>query len=114
MPLSSVSQKFVDDFFAAIAPFEKAFGHAGFSYLAVRLGKDFVLLRGRLFLNLTPSEVPPPHFRSPNVRAGHYKLAELGLDVQGLIERLCVGNYTGRRVAFSRRKLYRVVCAVSS
>jgi hypothetical protein len=91
MPLPSVSQKFVDDFFAAIAPFEKAFGNAGFSYLAVRLGDDFVLLRARLFLNLTPSAVSPPHFRSPSVRAGHYKLAELGLDVQGLIERLCVG-----------------------
>jgi hypothetical protein len=92
MPLSSVSQKFVDDFFAAIAPFEKALGHAGFSYLAVRLGVDFVLLRGRLFLNASGSAVlPPPHFRSPNVRAGHYRLAELGLDVRGLIEQLCVG-----------------------
>jgi hypothetical protein len=70
---------------------KKAFGNAGFSYLAVRLGEDFVLLRARLFLNLTPSAVPLPHFRSPSVRAGHYKLAELGLDVQGLIERLCVG-----------------------
>jgi hypothetical protein len=90
MPLSSVSQKFVDDFFAAIAPFEKAFGHAGFSYLAVRLGEDFVLLRGRLFLSPFGSAVPP-HFRSPNVRAGRYRLTELGLDVRGLIERLCVG-----------------------
>src|SRR5215510_13514138 len=98
MPLSSVSLKSVDDFFAAIAPFEKAFGHAGFSYLAVRLGEDFVLLRGRLFLSPSGSAVPPqfrspkpPHFRSPNVRAGHYRLAELGLDVRGLVERLCVG-----------------------
>jgi len=90
MPLSSVSQKFVHDFFAAIAPFEKAFGHAGFSYLAVRLGEDFVLLRGRLFLSRS-GNAGPPHFRSPNVRAGHYRLAELGLDVRGLIERLCVG-----------------------
>jgi hypothetical protein len=90
MPLSSASQKFVDDFFAAIAPFEKAFGHAGFSYLAVKLGGDFVVWRGRVFLNPFGLAVPP-HFGSPNVRAGHYKLAELGLDVRGLIERLCVG-----------------------
>jgi hypothetical protein len=51
MPLSSVSQKFVDDFFAAIAPFEKAFGHAEFSYLAVKLGSDLVVWRGRVFLS---------------------------------------------------------------
>jgi hypothetical protein len=49
MPLSSVSQKFVDDFFAAIAPFEKAFGHAEFSYLAVKLGGDFVVWGGACF-----------------------------------------------------------------
>jgi hypothetical protein len=91
MPLSSGSQKFVDDFFAAIAPFEKAFRHAGFSYLAVRLGEDFVLLHGRLFLSAFGSSAMPPRFRSPNVRAGHYRLAELGLDVRGLIEQLCVG-----------------------
>src|SRR5262245_51310571 len=58
MPLSSVSQKFVDDFFAAIAPFEKAFGYVGFSYLAVRLGEDFMLLRGRLFLSPSGSAMP--------------------------------------------------------
>jgi hypothetical protein len=47
MSLLAVSQKFVDDFFCRYSPFKKAFGDAGFSYLAVKLGGDFVLLRGR-------------------------------------------------------------------
>src|SRR5262245_23909346 len=91
MPLLPVCQKIVDDFFAAIAPFETAFGDAGFTYLAVTLGGDFVLWRGRVFLSTPNPSAVLPHFRSPNVRAGHYKLAELGLDVRGLIERLCAG-----------------------
>jgi hypothetical protein len=91
MSLLPTYQKSADDFFAAIAPFEKAFQDAGFSYLAVKFDADFVLLHGRVFLLTSGPTALPPHFRSPHVRAGHYKLAELGLDVRGLIERLCVG-----------------------
>jgi hypothetical protein len=39
------NQKFIDDFFAAIAPYEAAFRPVGFSYLAIRFGGPFAILR---------------------------------------------------------------------
>jgi hypothetical protein len=86
------NQKFIDDFFAAIAPYEAAFRHVGFSYLAVRFGSHFAMLRGRIFLNTAPLAPAPPHFESPHVRAGHYALTDLDFDVRGLINQLLTGS----------------------
>jgi hypothetical protein len=52
----------------------------------------FVLIRGRLFLNTSPPNSPPPQFQSYRVRAGHYTLPELGLGVPELVERLIAGR----------------------
>jgi hypothetical protein len=92
MALNPNSQKFVDDFFAAIAPFDAAYQRIGFSYLALKLDECFVIIRGRLFLNTSPPKSPPPQFRSDRVRAGHYMLPELGLGVPELVERLIAGT----------------------
>jgi hypothetical protein len=92
MPFSPPDQKFCDDFFAAIAPIEKGFQYIGFSYLAVRLGALSVLLRGRVFLNTSAPTALTGHFQSKCVRAGHYRLTDLGLSVRDLISKLLTGT----------------------
>jgi hypothetical protein len=91
MPLSPPHQKFVDDFFAAIAPSQAAFQHIGFSYLAVKFGEPYQLIRGRVFLNTAPPAAHPQHFQSSHVRAGHYALSELASDISDLINQLLSG-----------------------
>jgi hypothetical protein len=94
MPLITAYQKYVDDFFAAIAPFEKAFQHVGFSYLAAKNGAQFEIVCGRVFLNTAPAPPigQPQHFASTNIRATHYRLSDLGRDVRGLITQLIEGE----------------------
>jgi hypothetical protein len=36
-------------------------------------------------LNVVPSMTPLTHFRSENIRAGHYRFSELKVDLQGLL-----------------------------
>jgi hypothetical protein len=88
--LLPAGQKFIDEFFAAIAHYEAAFQHVGFSYLAVKFGTRFEILRGRIFLRSAPTA--PSHFESFHVRAGHYALTDLGFDVRGLIDQLLTGS----------------------
>jgi hypothetical protein len=88
MSLHPTSRKFVEDFFAALAPYETAFQHIGFSYLAVKFGEPFQIVRARIFLNTSQPTAPPPHFKSTHVRAGNYPLTELGFDLRGLIDHL--------------------------
>jgi hypothetical protein len=92
MPLITAYQRFVDDFFAAIAPFEKAFQHVGFSYIAVKNGAQFVIVCGRVFMNTAPPVGLPQQFASTNIRAGHYRLSDLGLDVRGFMTQLIEGE----------------------
>jgi hypothetical protein len=92
MALHSSSQKFLDQFLAAIAPFEAAHQHVGFSYIAIKNGERFVLRQGRLFLTTYAPNARSNHFRSPHVRAGHYPLAELNTDLKGFIDALLTGK----------------------
>jgi hypothetical protein len=92
MSATSADQKSVDDFLTAIAPYQNAFPRIGFSYLAVKLGELYLIIRGRVFLNTSPPVAQPQHFQSPHVRAGHYTLEELGCDVRGFINRLVTGT----------------------
>ena len=92
MALHSSSQKFLDQFLAAIAPFEVAYQHIGFSYIAVKFGERFVIRQGRLFLNTYAPNARSNHFRSTHVRAGHYPLAELNTDLRGFIDALLTGK----------------------
>lgn len=92
MPLPPPDQKNLDDFFEVIAPYQSAYQHIGFSYLAIKFGEPFQIIRGRVFMNVSPPKVQPQHFRSPHVRAGHYTLKELGFDdVRDLLNQLTNG-----------------------
>lgn len=92
MSLLPADQKFIDEFFATIEPFEAAFQHIGFSYLAVKFGEIFSITKGRIFLNTAPPTAQQHHFESPHVRAGHYGLSELKLDLRGVIDKLMTGT----------------------
>jgi hypothetical protein len=87
-----VDPKFIDEFFATIAPVEPGYEHAAFKYIAVRSGDHFAIVQGRLFLNITDPNFSPLRFHSQNVRAGWYTLPELKLDVRGLVEQLTTGK----------------------
>jgi hypothetical protein len=87
MPLSPTDQKNVDDFFSAIRPQRDAYRYATFSYLGIKQpGGLVLLLKSRVSLNIEPSLIPLTHFHSINVRAGCYRLNELNLDLDTLIE----------------------------
>src|SRR5882757_6726091 len=81
----------IQDFFDYTARLEAAYQEPSFSYLAFKSGKDFVLVQAALFLNVLRSKAPFTHFKSENVRAGHYLLSELGLDAKALVEQLLTG-----------------------
>jgi hypothetical protein len=91
MSLLPADQKFVDDFFSAIAPYQSAFQHVGFSYLAVKFGEPYQIIRGRIFMNTAPPAAQPRHFQSAHVRVGHYALKELASDLRDLINQLITG-----------------------
>jgi len=86
MTLFDPDRKFVDEFFAAVSPYEAAYRHVTFSYLAVKFGQQFLLVQGRIFMNTSPTAGGQQHFQAPHVRAGNYTLEELGFDVRGLID----------------------------
>ncbi len=91
MSLLPGDQKFVDDFFAAIAPYQSAFQHIGFSYLAIKFGEPYQIVRGCIFMNTATASLQAQHFHAPHVRAGHYYLKELASDVRDFINQLTAG-----------------------
>jgi hypothetical protein len=91
MALLPTDQKLVDDFFATIEPSRSAYQHVGFSYLAIKFGESYQIIRGRVFLNTAPPNATLPHFSSPHVRAGHYSLNELGFRVRPFLNQLMTG-----------------------
>jgi hypothetical protein len=76
----------------AIQSLAAAYENATFSYIAVNRMDEFVLMHGRIFLNIQPSAIPLSHFQSKSVRAGHYRLADLKMDARALIECIFSGK----------------------
>ena len=93
MSLPPLNQKLVDDFFAAIATYQSAYQHIAFSYLAIKFGEPYQIVRGRVFMNTSPPTAQLQHFQSSHVRAGYYTLKELGFEsVRDLINQLTSGT----------------------
>lgn len=92
MNLTNLDKQHVDEFFKAIEPIQIGYLDNGFSYLAVREKAGFAIVQGKLFLSVSPSTIPHTHFKSENVRAGHYSLAELKLTPREFVERLVSGG----------------------
>ena len=81
----------IDEFFDAIVPYLGIHRQSVFQYLAVRRGTQFIVIKARLRLRAVPDMVPFTHFASPNVRAGQYRLEELGGDPRKIAEALYAG-----------------------
>jgi hypothetical protein len=81
----------VKNFLEAISPWESGYRENSFAYLATRSGADFVLVQGMLWLSSFPSKMPFTHFQSENLRAGHFRLSDVGKTFQEVISRLSEG-----------------------
>lgn len=92
MTLPAHDQKHIDDFFSSIASVEGAYKHPVFSFVAIKRANGFVLAQGALQLNIVEPADPPVLFRSENVWAAQYRLADLGIDAKGLIKALLSGS----------------------
>ncbi|MBI5319643.1 hypothetical protein [Bradyrhizobium sp.] len=84
----------VRNFLAAISPWESGYLENSFTYVATRLGNDFVLAQGMLWLRPFQSPIPLTHFESENVRAGHFKLSDVGKTYREVIKELGEGYLT--------------------
>ncbi|HXI05248.1 MAG TPA: hypothetical protein VNJ49_02785 [Bradyrhizobium sp.] len=84
----------VRKFLEAINPWESGYRENSFTYVATRLGNDFVLAQGMVWLRTSPSPIPFIHFKSENVRAGHFKLSDVGKSFQEVIRELGDGYLT--------------------
>lgn len=85
-------KKRCDAFFAMLSHHDKAYVHRALNFIAIKADNNFEIIHGRVFLNTDEPKARPQHFRSENVRAGRYTLAELGLDLRGLVSQLLTGS----------------------
>lgn len=83
--------KNIERFCSDISPWESSYRYLGFSYFAAKQDGRLDLLQGRLFLNTSPSTIPPGHFETQSIRAGHFLLSELGLTFRDLISHTTSG-----------------------
>jgi len=72
----------VKNFLDAIGPWASGYRENSFAYVAVKTGNEFVLVQGTLWLRPFQSPIPFTHFESENVRAGHFKLSDVGKTFQ--------------------------------
>jgi hypothetical protein len=64
-----------------------------FNYIATKVDGDFHIHQARLFLNTGTPHVPNTHFVSANVRAGSYRLSDLGLRSRDMVSHLLSGRF---------------------
>jgi hypothetical protein len=91
MPLLPADRTFINDFYAAIAPIEKAYINAVLSYVAIKRGDKFEIAHARLLLNAIEFKPAPFHFESENIRAARLTFDELLVDFRSFVEQLLAG-----------------------
>ncbi|MGD9656458.1 MAG: hypothetical protein AB7U61_02290 [Methylocystis sp.] len=92
MPLQPFAQKYVDDFFSLVDQLKDGLREEIFSFVAIRAEDGFRLVQARLLLLANDSEAPLSVFNSENVRAGRYRLSDLGCDCRQFVEQLLSGE----------------------
>ena len=73
MSLSPADRKFVDAFFAEVAPIEKAYEHTTFNYVALQSAGRFVILQGQR------TALPPARLPSPARCFRHFQRSDCGI-----------------------------------
>jgi hypothetical protein len=82
----------IDTFFANIEPIRSAYEDVSLNYVAIRHSGGWILINGRLIFYSRGSQLETREFQSENVRAGRFKLSDVGLDARSLLERLLSGR----------------------
>ena len=94
MPLMKSSEASLAEFYSAISAWDDAYQNSSFFFVALKEGDRFEILQGAFWLSAELSVVPFSTFASDNVRAGHYKLTELGSSYKQTIDGLLSGKIT--------------------
>lgn len=92
MPFRQQDGQNIQEFFEEIACVRDGYRDDTFNYVAVGQNGTFFLIQGILFLNAVAPQAPSSHVRTLNIRAGQYRLSELGVGPEELVQRL--GNGT--------------------
>jgi hypothetical protein len=92
MNLRPQDKKSIDNFFDDIAAKRAGYSVTAFSYLAAKDGEKFKLVRGRIIFNTSSEALAFSHFESTNLRAGRYRLPELGIDERALLDQALAGR----------------------
>jgi hypothetical protein len=84
----------IDHFYNAFAPWESGYENNSLTYVAVRHADRFVIVQGAIWLNTLQSKTPFRTFESDNVRAGNFKLSDLGKTFREIVADLGKGVLT--------------------
>jgi len=82
----------VEEFFEAIDPILTGYKYINFSYIALKNGDGFDLVQGRLQLQGVQSTIKLDSFKSKNIRAGAFNLAETNLNPRSFVDVLLSGK----------------------
>jgi hypothetical protein len=92
-PMSPRSGKTaIKDFYKAFRPIQDAYAHGTFAFFALKRPQGVVIQKAAIFLGCLPLICPSYRFDSQRVRAGAYKLEELGVNFETLIDQVCSGS----------------------
>jgi hypothetical protein len=101
MAYDLVSSMNIIEFYEAIARWQSGYENNSFTYVAVRRAGGFVIVQGAIWLNASESKTPFRTFDSDNLRAGHYKLSEMGKTFRDLVDDIGGGVLTTPQGEFS-------------
>lgn len=90
MAIPEHTRQAIERFFAAIEPRLEAYSRSTFSYVAVRRGAAFLLVKGILSLNT--GTLPSKAFRSENLCAGRCQLETVAPSPRAFVEQLLQGE----------------------
>jgi hypothetical protein len=88
--MQDFAKNLLDRLYADIEPVKEAYSNDSFSYVAIRRPAGMVLLQASLMLNVLPRDFPST-FSTPNIRAGHFPLAAVGLDREAFLAKALHG-----------------------
>ncbi len=89
---SEIVEKAIASFLASIEQIQDAYTNDTFSFIALRVLNEYVLIRGTLYLNVQSTSIPLTNFESANIYAGHFRLADVKFSREEFIKSLLLGE----------------------
>lgn len=91
MPVPVHEQAKIDKFFSEIAPFEAAYHHTSFRFIALRHKGEWRLSQGVVAFDLAPHKLLPP-FETDDIYACELSLSKMALSPREFLQRLLSGG----------------------